>query len=402
MKNYGLKFLLISLTAASLFVYAPVKVSAASVPWFPIVPCGLNQQPKDSSGVEIPKSVHDYTQPCNQCLLIQLGQNLINMTFFAIVPVVGTLFFIWAGIIILFGGRNGDTAAITKGRKLILNTAIGIAIILGSWLITNFILVTLAGNNNTIVQNWSTIQCTTGTLENLVNSTVPSTGTGGGGGSGGGGGDTGTGSGGANNGVQCPQSNLNFCQGSAPQGCANSSCSQYAAMINTVASQVGGLATANVLKAIMETESSCQINGNSGSSYGLMQIKPPIPEIYGTRCGLSKAQVDGIDQSWLTNPANAQTSICIAAQFINAIGQSQCGTNLADLYAGYNGGQNAGGACSPSKDCTGTVCGDTPVKAWECLYNDTAHTQCNTGPHSYDQTRQGASRVLACSTNPGF
>ena len=146
--------------------------TARAVSWFPLVPCGLNAQPKDSSGVEILKSVHDYTQDCNQCLLIELGKNVIDMTFFAIVPAVGTLLFMIAGFIILFNARSGNASGVTKGKEIMTNTAIGIAIILSSWLITNFILKSIAVDQVAGVP-WYQIQCRTGSLKDIVVGTAP-------------------------------------------------------------------------------------------------------------------------------------------------------------------------------------------------------------------------------------
>ncbi|MEK7645516.1 MAG: putative Ig domain-containing protein [Patescibacteria group bacterium] len=155
---------IVLITAILIFA---VPRSASAVSWFPLVPCGLNQQP-----VGIDKSVHDYTQTCNQCLLIKLGKNIIDMTFFAIVPSVGTLMFLIAGFIILFNARSGKSDGVAKGRQIMKDTAIGIAIILGAWLITNFILKSIA-SDQVLKTPWYQIQCTTGTLKDIVDATTP-------------------------------------------------------------------------------------------------------------------------------------------------------------------------------------------------------------------------------------
>jgi len=415
---------IVLITAILIFA---VPHSASAVSWFPLVPCGLNQQP---AGID--KSVHDYTQPCNQCLLIELGKNVIDMTFFAIVPSVGTLMFMIAGFIILFNAREGKSSGVAKGKEIMTNTAIGIAIILGAWLITNFILKSIA-NDQVAGTPWYEIQCKVGTLQDIVLGTVPppagvppvaqkyscnannvciadSTGkyaT-----------NTCDGKCPAPTGAQCLQSGLNLCQGNAPQGCANANCSQYNPAINNVITALTkdktiGVVTANILKSFMEIESSCNINPpGGGSSYGLMQLTPPIPQIYGTRCKMSKAEVDGIGRAWLTNPANAEKSICISAQWINAVASSQCGSSIRNLYAGYNGGTGPNGACAPSASCAGEKsCSNEPMKRWECLYEDTAHTRCNGATaekpqgdimRGYNQTRLGATKIQYCVVNPGF
>ncbi len=370
-----------------------VPHQAQAVNWFPLVPCGLNQQPKDSSGVEIPKTVHDYTQSCNQCLLIELGKNIIDMTFFAIVPAVGTLMFLIAGFIILFNARDGKPAGVAKGKAIMKDTAIGIAIILGSWLITNFILKSIATDEVSSTP-WYQIECRTGSLEDITLGAISSAP---------GSGVTPTPVGtntplptpGGGTGTQCSQSNLPLCKGDGSQGCGNASCGQYASMISR---QAVGVATANVLKAFMEVESSCNISAKTSSSFGLMQLQPSTANIYASRCGV---QAGSIDSAWLMNPSNAEKSICIAAQYIDAISKGQCGTNIRNVYAGYNGGEaGASAACAPSSNCSNEKsCSSEAMKRWECLYDDNAHTVCNTG---YNETRTGSTRLQYCVTNPGF
>lgn len=172
------KFLIVASFLTILFL--PARTYA--VDWFPLVPCGLNQQPANATrkdtlpdGTQVP---HNYKQDCNQCLLIELGKNIIDMTFFAIVPSVGTLMFLIAGFIILLSAREGKSGGVETGKKIMTDTAIGIAIILSSWLIANFILKSLA--NDQISQTpWYTIQCKTGTLKDIVGGTNPPPPTGG-------------------------------------------------------------------------------------------------------------------------------------------------------------------------------------------------------------------------------
>lgn len=154
--------------AASTSTTATTTITKAPPSFWPIVPCGLNAQP---SGVD--KSVWDYTQECNQCLLIVLFKNLIDLVVKGLVPILGTLFFIWGGFLILVGadkpGRIGD------GKKIMWNTAIGIVIILCSFLITNFILGTLATKEFLADAQWSptgiTISCKVSTLKEIVDNT---------------------------------------------------------------------------------------------------------------------------------------------------------------------------------------------------------------------------------------
>ncbi|HEY4520406.1 MAG TPA: fibronectin type III domain-containing protein, partial [Candidatus Paceibacterota bacterium] len=186
----------------------------------------------------------------------------------------------------------------------------------------------------------------------------------------------------------------NLCQ-ARQMNCSASTCSQYVPAINQYA---GGAASANLLKAIMIKESACRVGVQSNSnppSCGLMQLKPSTANIYRNRCGIESAV--NITCDWLKSPANASASICIAAEYVRALAQTSCGSSTRNLAAGYNGGS---GACNQSQDCNGqTSCDGSPVKRWECLYDNPEHTVCNEG---YDETRDYATKVLYCYNNPGF
>lgn len=192
----------------------------------------------------------------------------------------------------------------------------------------------------------------------------------------------------------------NLCQARA-MTCTVSACSQYVSAINQYASRTGVANGVNFLKAIMIKESACNVAAQSGSvpsSCGLMQLKASTANIYKSRCGVSN-NVD-ITCDWLRNSVNANASICIAAEYMNALTQSVCGSTPRGVAAGYNGGS---GACSQSTDCAGaTNCAGGAVQRWECLYDNPQHTVCNTGPTSYDETRDYATKVLYCYNNPGF
>ena len=173
--------------------------------------------------------------------------------------------------------------------------------------------------------------------------------------------------------------------------CSASACSQYVTAINQYA---GGVASANLLKAVMIKESACNISADSGHAYGLMQLVPSTANIYKSRCNVT----ENITATWLKTPANATASICIASEFIRALSSTSCGSTTRNLAAGYNGGS---GACANSVSCAGTEksCDGLAIKKWECLYDNPQHNACNTG---YYETRDYATKVLYCYNNPGF
>ncbi|MBI4158308.1 MAG: transglycosylase SLT domain-containing protein [Candidatus Yanofskybacteria bacterium] len=207
----------------------------------------------------------------------------------------------------------------------------------------------------------------------------------------------------------CRFTGVNLCQASnrTPYNnqtmvCGASACGQYVSAINQYASRTGVANGANFLKAIMIKESACDAQADSGHAYGLMQFKPDTAIQYASRCGIQNPR-QTITPQWLKD--NPDLSVCLAAEFIKAISQSQCGSSIRGIAAGYNGGQAGNtSACAPSVDCAGeTNCAGGPVQRWECLYDDPQHTVCNDSrPSNYDETRDYAIKVLYCYNNPGF
>ncbi|HZZ99178.1 MAG TPA: transglycosylase SLT domain-containing protein [Candidatus Paceibacterota bacterium] len=393
----------IILVAVLLIFAVPVFAHAAS--WWPIVPCGLQHQPS-VNGVPIPTSVHDYTQPCNQCDVILLFKNMIDFVEFWVVPIVGTFFFILAGFLILLGGGRGKPAQVTQGFSIMRSTVIGIAIILASWLIANTFLKTLAAPT-AIPGPWYQIQCSTGSLQSAVDATIPHPATGSN--SNGTGNTTGGNSNGNTNPSEGNNNNAtggtsgasvsgtlpNLCAGQAPSsGCGTAAaCSKYDSYIEKYAS---GPVTANLLKAIMVIESHCNpsTSNSAGKSYGLMELQVSTAQTYSQYCGVSK---NTITSSWLTDPANAEKEICLASKYMQQLVVAGCGNNPADIAANYNGNN----ACVPSKDCQGMAssCNNNPVQSWECLWDDAAHTEANTG---FNETRNYVPNVLYCMNNITF
>ena len=145
----------------------------------------------------------------------------------------------------------------------------------------------------------------------------------------------------------------------------------------------------------MVVESDCDIRASTGTSYGLMQISPnTVTLAIASRCGVSQ---NNINQAWLTDPANADQSICLGAEIIRSIAAGTCGSELRNIYAGYNAGP---GNCAASNDCAGEQsCGGGVKKKWECPYDNPQHTVCNTGMY---QTKQGATYINYCLNNLGF
>ena len=143
----------------------------------------------------------------------------------------------------------------------------------------------------------------------------------------------------------------------------------------------------------MVIESDCNIKAGTSSSYGLMQLRPETANMFKSACSVT----ENITSSWLTNPANADKSICIGAAFIRSLAAGTCGSEPRNIYAGYNAGP---GNCAASSDCANDKsCSGGTVKRWECPYDNPQHSVCNTGMY---ETKQGATYVNYCLNNLGF
>lgn len=438
------KVLLISVL---ILLLLPSFVFAINVPGWPLVPCGLSQDRPETPSI-------DESKPCGRCDLFKLFKNILDFVTYGLMPPLAILLFVAAGFLILLGGAN--PGLYSQGKEIFKTTFYGIAIMLAAWMITNTLILSVGANYNN-AKNWWQFTCvetvpvqpptvfaiTTTSLPNAVidqpyNQTIQVTGgtqpfawtqlgslpaglsfnTVSGVISG-----TPTTAGTYNFTVtvtdQSPPSQSatkqlsivvtgstltcgqpweqNLCQ-PRQMTCSASACNQYTSAINQYANRTGVANGANFLKAIMIKESACNVGVQSGSvppSCGLMQLKASTANIYKSRCGVP-SDVD-ITCDWLKQPVNASTSICIAAEYMGALTQTSCGSTPRGVAAGYNGGS---GACQQSRDCSSeTSCAGGPTQRWECLYDNSQQTVCNTG---YAETRDYATKVLYCYNNPGF
>ncbi|MBX4189915.1 transglycosylase SLT domain-containing protein, partial [Candidatus Parcubacteria bacterium] len=261
----------------------------------------------------------------------------------------------------------------------------GAMILLASWLFTNTLIKTLAGDSD-LSNNWYNIECKVGTLKEITQPgpSVPKPGTsitpnpkpG-----------------------QCLFTGTNLCEASTTTpyskstiACGFSSCNQYLPAINQYASKWG--VSADLVKAVMVKESNCKVNASSGVAFGLMQFKPSTANLYRQYCNISQP----VDAAWLTNPSNASLSICLGAKFLSALSEGTCGPKVQNIAAGYNAGP---GNCKESTDCKGQKsCTDGgPTRKWECLYDNPQNTVCNS---RLNQAKDYEIKVNYCYKNPGF
>lgn len=181
--------------------------------------------------------------------------------------------------------------------------------------------------------------------------------------------------------TMCPATNMDVCAPTNP-GRNTSSCGPYFTYINSSGA-------ADEMKAIIVMESSCNPNAgpSSAGACGIAQLLPSTARNFAGGCGVPNPSA--IDCAWLK--ANPEKSICIGSNYFRGLSG-----NAAHGFAGYNGGpaallpSNSCGTGSPLPSdvlCGGTVIPNYQVRRWQCPYDDINHTTCNTGPASYEETR---------------
>jgi hypothetical protein len=127
----------------------------------------------------------------------------------------------------------------------------------------------------------------------------------------------------------------------------------YKSYINSSASKYG--IDKNTIRAVIWQESQGNSNATSRSrALGLMQIMPDTAS--------SISCISG----WETGP---EKNIDCGTKYLKN-GLTKVSNNF-DLYAGYNGGYRSD-AIGLSNDCPG-------LKKWQCAFDNSAHSICNTG-----------------------
>lgn len=140
----------------------------ANADLLPLVQCGRTQS--DTKPIPV-----EQTAPCQPCDLFALFKRIIDYVAFTLVPILAGLLILIAGFYIILGGASPEM--VTTGRKMLTNTLIALFIIYGSWLFTNFILKSLAGENP-FTSNWFVIECVNPVIN--VSGTIPPVPSGGG------------------------------------------------------------------------------------------------------------------------------------------------------------------------------------------------------------------------------
>src|SRR3989344_7930631 len=122
-------------------------------------------------------------EDCQICDLFVLTQNVLNFVMFRLAPMIAVVLFVWAGFKIVLASTN--PGKVSEGFSLMKYAAIGLLLIFGSWMFTNFVMQLLADKSGAAITSWDKIVCKNPTATYPTPTTPP----GGGGGPGTGGGE---------------------------------------------------------------------------------------------------------------------------------------------------------------------------------------------------------------------
>ena len=106
-------------------------------PGEPLVPCGTTTDQDPDPG-----QYNNTAVICDRCQLLHLVRHVIDFLLIVAAPVLATLFFVWAGVLIMLGGAN--PGMLTQGKRIFKDTIIGLIVIMLAWLITNTLIKSLA------------------------------------------------------------------------------------------------------------------------------------------------------------------------------------------------------------------------------------------------------------------
>lgn len=95
---------------------------------------------------------------CNMCKFLQLISDVTRFIVIDIMAPLAGLMFLVSGIMMVSAG--GNESRFKKGKEILKETAIGVLIILASWVIVNTLITALAVNVDGFVPgNWWTVNC---------------------------------------------------------------------------------------------------------------------------------------------------------------------------------------------------------------------------------------------------
>ena len=344
----------IFLVGTVFFLVVP-EISSAAV----FVPCGR------VSGTA------DEMAPCTLCHIIVGGKNIMDWGL-RVMTAIGLAVITAMGIWYIVSA--GNPGMINQAKSGIKTTLIGLAVMLGAWLMVNTVLLLFAQEKDPTKNPIVGLQSTGGF--NFVCSTQSLAGTGMSGGS-----DGGTSSGGT------------VVSGTLPKGC-----DAYQSDFDTVAASAG--VSAKLLRAIAARESACDPSKTSRvGACGFMQL---MPATAGQTCDWLKShpkesiamaadllkKYAGIIGGY-SGTFNIGNGFALSGSTVSVSGSPAYDVGCDDLIAAYNAGPGNSVATSAGKKPPFAVSSDCPavggksIPAWQCPIN----------PGGFSETQEYVRRV---------
>ena len=99
------------------------------------------------------------TTKCDVCQIFEMISNIYGFIVKIIMPILAGLLFLWGGIMMVFAGASEESYK--KGSAIFKNTAIGVIIVLISWLVVNTILVEFVRSSSSFSPGawWQGVKC---------------------------------------------------------------------------------------------------------------------------------------------------------------------------------------------------------------------------------------------------
>ena len=146
LETYDTKLIFAAIFLFSIFLfYTPVFAAG-------LVPCGQGSPTILQDGKAAPNPAF---KACTFCDFFVLIQNIINFLLYVFLP-LATLRLVYIAFLFLFSG--GSPANIEKAKRGLWHTVIGIAVVLGSWLVINTI-INFVANPAVFPMPWYQINC---------------------------------------------------------------------------------------------------------------------------------------------------------------------------------------------------------------------------------------------------
>jgi len=307
---------------------------------------------------------------CNICDLLVLVQTAFNFVWTYLTIPIATVMFLYGGFLMILPSFTGNTNQATKGRKVLLNTVLGLAIVFFAWIGVDSILKIMGAQQSGNFGPWNKIvcdeeaakikfiggpvdvipaelACPAGVTTHIVNGENV-----------------------CDNNVQRSMVTHTSLNGARFNNCAPANIEPSVDSIIRTAARQNNI-NVNRFRALILAESSGNRNVpvSSRGACGMAQV---LPTTAGQSCAALRDPQVGI-------PAGA---VYYASRL------RECRGNEACAAAAYNGGPAAN---SPSRDCDG-------MTRYQCPFDNRDHTIRNTG---YEPTRNYVNFLNSCQTQLG-